>query len=208
MPKENQEGNLLSPAELTVLLDQSYMPLKFSAFAKLERFLSELRDGLAEDMGPVASKFPPEFDVQAGKISRGENYNFFPYRVLDFPRAHHEKNFFTFRTLILWGHHITFHLILIGKYKTLLQERLFQAAKVMPEAFSLSKQASPWEWEFIPEQFIQARAMQEEVVADMVRNSDFLKITFLLPLKRYHEIPKVGREIWKFWQMIMLGEEG
>jgi len=96
-------------------------------------------------------------------------------------------------------------LIVAGRYKEMLQDRLFSVAPAMPEAFCLSKQNSPWEWDFNPEEFIQARALQEANVQAAVRESDFIKITFILNLNRYNELPKVGLEVWKFWQAIVAG---
>lgn len=196
----------LSPSELSVFMDKSYMPLKFIVLSKMETLLNELRQQIIDEIKPVAQTFPPDFDVKTGKISRGENYKTYPYRVLDMPSAFKKKNIFTYRTVVLWGHHISFHLIVAGKYKEMLQDRLFAVAPAMPEALCLSKQASPWEWEFNPEEFIQARALQEDHVQEAVRQSDFIKITFILPLNRYQELAHVGLQVWKFWQALVAGK--
>lgn len=196
----------LSPTELSVFMDKSYMPLKFVVMTKMEGLLNELRQQILAEIEPVAQSFPPDFDVKTGKITKGENYKTYPYRVLDMPSVFKKKSIFTYRTVILWGNHITFHLIVAGKYKEMLQDRLFSVAGAMPEALCLSKQASPWEWDFNPEEFIQARALQEENIQEVVRQSDFIKITFLLPLNRYQELPHVGLQIWKFWQTLVAGK--
>lgn len=196
----------LSPSELSVFMDKSYMPLKYIVMTKMEVLLNELRQKIMAEIQPVAQTFPPDFDVRTGKISKGENYKTYPYRVLDMPSVFKKTNIFTYRTVVLWGHHISFHLIVSGRYKTQLQERLFSVAAAMPEALCLSKQASPWEWDFKPEEFIQARALAEPNIQDAVRKSDFIKITFILPLKRYQEMPNVGLQIWKFWQAIVAGK--
>ncbi len=196
----------LSPTELSVFMDKSYMPLKFIVLTKMEALLNELRQKIIAEIHPVAKTFPPEFDVKTGKITKGENYQTYPYRVLDMPRVFKGNNIFTYRTVVLWGHHISFHLIVAGKYKELLQERLFSVAGGMPDTFCLSKQVSPWEWEFKPEEFIQARALQEPSIQDAVRQSDFIKITFILPLNRYMEMSEVGLQVWKFWQMLVAGK--
>jgi hypothetical protein len=196
----------LSPTELSVFMDKSYMPLKFVVMAKMELLLNELRKQIIAEIEPVIQTFPPDFDVRTGKITKGENYKTYPYRVLDMPSAFKKTNIFTYRTVVLWGHHISFHLIVSGKYKDQLQDRLFSIAGAMPEALCLSKQTSPFEWDFKPEEFIQARAMKEPAIQDAVRNSDFIKITFILPLNRYQEMPHVGLQIWKFWQTIVAGK--
>ncbi len=200
------ENLILSPAELSVFTDPNFMPLKHSALGKIEKLLTTLRSEIAREIHPIAKRFPKGFDIQSGKLSRGENYKMYPYRVLDFPRALSGKNIFTFRSLVIWAHHCTFHLILAGEYKAFFQDHIIAHAKELPEAFSLSCQKSPWDWSFKPEEFIQARAMQEAPIAQAVRESEFIKITFMMPLIQYLDLPITGRDVWKLWQMILFGE--
>ena len=145
-------------------------------------------------------------DVKLGKISRGENYKTYPYRVLDFPRAFHHKDIFTYRTVILWGHHCSFHLILAGKYKKRFEGRIIARSKDLPDTLLLSCQSSPWEWELNERDYLQARGMQDPKIAKAVASSDFLKVTYFLPLTRYQEIPTIGREIWHLWMAVLFAK--
>lgn len=201
------EEFILNPAEMTAFQDRSFMPLKSSAWLKVENLLEVLRHGLIEDLAPVRHLFPREMDVSAGKLSRGENYQDFPYRVLDLPRAFQDREFFTFRALVLWGHHISFHLIATGRYKEAIQGRIIAAAASLPDSFNLSAQATPWEWHLNTDDYVQARALQEAPVAQALRENSFLKISFFMPLSRYMDIPVAGREVWRLWQLIIAGEQ-
>lgn len=196
---------VLSPAELSLFHDQAVMPLKFSILAKMEALLDNLRNVIGENLVPLVTKFPPEFDMTEGKISKGENYHTFPYRVLDFPRAFHGEDVFTFRCVILWGHPIGFHIILKGRYKVLLQERIIGQAAGIPESMMLATGNDPWKWEFIAEEYLQARALQEPAIANVVRANSFLKISFFMPLEQYLDIPTTGGTLWQFWQSYLFG---
>ena len=208
MPNDKQldtKDFILSSAELSLLMDRGLMPLKYSALEKIDKLLALTKIQIAVELEPISHLFPPGMDYRDGKVSRGENYKSYPYRVLDYPRAFHHDDIFTFRTMVLWGHHCSYHLILAGRYKEAFQERIIAHAAELPETLNLSAQPSPWEWEFNPDDFVQARALQEPSVAQATRENSFLKITFVTPLDRYIQIPATGREIWKLWQAILFG---
>ena len=50
------------------------------------------------------------------KLSKGENLNGLPYRVMDFPRIFKQEDVFAIRTLVWWGKQISVTLHLKGKY--------------------------------------------------------------------------------------------
>ncbi|MFK7971212.1 MAG: hypothetical protein AB8F95_12635 [Bacteroidia bacterium] len=197
---------VLSPAELSLFHDQTVMPLKFSILSKMEKLLEQLRHVVAESVAPIASVFPPEFDMTTGKITKGENYNTYPYRVMDLPRAFHGSDIFTFRCVVLWGHPIGFHLILGGRYKALLEEKVIQAAGTYPDGILLSTHDDPWRWEFDPNAYLKAQILADEGVAQACRNHTLLKVSFFMPLEQYLDIPVTGGEIWRLWQLVLFGK--
>ncbi|MEZ4687129.1 MAG: hypothetical protein R3B47_13990 [Bacteroidia bacterium] len=194
---------ILSPAEISLFHDRTVMPLKSSILAKMEHLLDQLREVIAESVAPIAPSFPPEFDMKNGKITRGENYNSYPYRVLDMPRAFHGPDIFTFRCVVLWSFPLGFHLILGGRYKALLEEKIYQAASTYPDGLMLSTQSDPWKWEFNPEEYLKAKVLSEESVRQVARESALLKISFFMPLEQYLDIPVTGAEIWRLWQLVL-----
>ncbi|MEM6263732.1 MAG: hypothetical protein AAGI38_14560 [Bacteroidota bacterium] len=200
-----QEPIPLDDLELSVLTDQQFFPAKFRIGSKLDQLLNLLRDQIKQEIAPLAPHLPDAFDTQQGKVSRGENYNSFPYRVLDFPKAMSQDDVFTFRTLVLFGHHVSYHLILSGRFKPPFQERIIAHSGSLPESMMLSAQTTPWEWELNETTYVPVRALQEEKAADALRQHPFLKISFFAPLGSYMDIPKTGREIWKLWQAVLFG---
>lgn len=194
---------VLSPAELSLFHDQAFMPLKFSILAKMEALLGHLRDVIAESVAPIADAFPPEFDMVAGKITKGENYHTYPYRVLDLPRAFHGQDIFTFRCVVLWGHPIGFHLIMSGRYKALLQDKVLAAAPNLPDGLLLCTHDDPWKWDFVAEDYLKAKVLSEASVADAVKQNSFLKVSFFMPLEQYLDIPTTGGEVWRLWQLML-----
>lgn len=198
---------ILSPAELSLFHDRNVMPLKFSILSKMEHLLDQLRQVIGESLAPIAPSFPPEFDMKTGKITKGENYNSFPYRVLDMPRAFHGDDIFTFRCVVLWSFPVGFHLFVGGRYKALLEEKIYDAASTYPDGLMLSTQDDPWKWEFNPAEYLKAKVLAEPTVRQAAMESKLLKISFFMPLEQYLDIPVTGGELWKLWQMVLFRGE-
>lgn len=194
---------ILTPAELSLFHDRTVMPLKFSIMAKMEHLLDQLRIVIAESVAPIAPAFPPEFDMKTGKITKGENYNSYPYRVLDMPHAFHSDDIFTFRAVLLWSFPVGFHLIMGGRYKALLEEKVYAAASTFPDSLMLSTQDDPWKWEFDPESYLKAKVLAEPAVRAAATESKLLKISFFMPLEQYLDIPITGAEVWRLWQLLL-----
>ena len=105
----------LTEKELAIFQDYEFMPLKAKVWAKIEALLSQLQQQLEEKIPEFSNQLPTDLIYSSGKLSRGENYKTYSYRVMDYPRVFQGSDIFTYRCVVLWGHPIGFHLILKGE---------------------------------------------------------------------------------------------
>lgn len=197
---------LLSPEELAVLQDKTFMPLKYSVSKKMETLLSNLRATLSQELNHTQLAVPETLRKSDGKISRGENYHTYAYRVLDYPSTFDKQDIFSFRTLILWGHHIGFHLLLTGKFKSLYQTRLLENREQAPIDCFLSQADIPWHWLPGENRHLSFSGMDETDIQTVFAARKFIKISVYLPLGEYAAIPTRGLEFWQQWAEVLFGE--
>lgn len=185
----------LNEAEWSVFENKRFMPLKERVLHKLEGLLGDLASQLTEE-----TKLPFSFGgakAMGPKISRGENYQSYAYRVLDYPRLHDGHEFMLFRTMILWGHPIGFHLILSQEAKAAFGGDLGTKLKGLPSDWRLSQQDTPWLWEPNWKQLPELYELSMAEVNDILRVRKFCKISRFLPIELYQELPTVGLESWQ-----------
>ena len=187
----------LTERELAVFQDSDFMPLKAKVWAKIEVLLSQLQEQLEEKIPEFSDQLPKEFIYSSGKLSRGENYKTYSYRVMDYPRVFQGDDIFTFRCVVLWGHPIGFHWILRGKYKEEFQDRLVENALNLEEEIWLSKQDDPWVWEFEADRQENIHKLSPEAIKHLLQKQNFVKLSLYLPLETYAKIPEKGTEIFK-----------
>ncbi len=197
---------LLSPEELAVLQDKTFMPLKYSVSKKMEALLADLRATLSEELNQSQLIVPEILRKSDGKISRGENYHTYAYRVLDYPSTFDKQDIFSFRTLILWGHHIGFHLLLTGKFKERYQIRLLANHEQAPSDCFLSQAEIPWHWLPGENEQLPFSGMGEADIQTAFAARKFIKLSVYLPLGEYAAISTRGLKLWQQWAEMLFDE--
>ncbi|MEM6765320.1 MAG: hypothetical protein AAF824_13750 [Bacteroidota bacterium] len=193
--------------ELSLLTDKAMMPLKQRISGKLEEMLSELHTQLNGVILDTAYDLPESIFTQGPKISKGENYRSYSYRVLDFPRHIQQGDIFLFRTLVLWGHHFSFHLILSGSYLEKYGPRLWSYPKKYPAGFYWVTDETPWDWVYQPQTYTPINRMSPAEIEKAVNDQSFVKITCFLPLDGYAKMHKTGLQSWQFWQRVLFDKK-
>ena len=189
----------LSPEEFGVFSDQKFMPLKQQSWQKLESILSLLAEKEVSLIREYAGLIDEQLDRPMPKISRGENYHSYSYRVLDYPRILEKEHMFLFRTMLLWGHPIGFHLILSGRYQEAYAEKLLNAASELDKEIFYSAENSPWLWEHDSENMIKLGNNTKI----RIEERSFFKLSSFLPISDYHEIPVRGADILQTYLRIL-----
>ncbi|RMG63872.1 MAG: hypothetical protein D6722_17300 [Bacteroidetes bacterium] len=191
----------LSEAEARVLSDREFMPIKHQVSEKVDAALLHLRDLLL----PVvqAGPWPAAVRVTPPKLSRGENYRHYAYRLLDCPRVFAGDDMLAFRSLVLWGHPIGFHLMLAGRYRELYLPRFLQRYPELPPGAWLSVQADPWRWEAEAEGLLPLAGLSPAELRRETGRCAFLKVSYFLPLAEFAQMPVQGLAYWQAWQTLL-----
>ena len=185
----------LTEEEYKVYSDLTFMPIKQRVCEKLEGILGQLHAQLRQICEQDAG-LPRELLKMQGKISRGENYNAYAYRVLDYPRYSKDADMFFYRTLILWGQPTGFHLILTGTYKERVEQQLLAQQHSLPDSLYISQQETPWIWEADDPGLLKLQGQSAEQLREILTGRPFLKLSAFLPVESYAEIPVFGVELW------------
>ncbi len=102
--------------ELALLSNPRFFEQKLQATEKLKRLMEEIRLALLEEIRPEELLAPSTTDFLKGQIAKGENYEGYPYVMLDFPKQFGKESIFTCRTLFWYGHALIFSVILAGEH--------------------------------------------------------------------------------------------
>ena len=141
------EPILFTPDELRLLGDEQFFRAKARIMKKMRAILDGVYGGLQKELNGVELLPPENFDPKAHQFVKGEHLEDYPYQYLDFFKHFDGEVKFTFRTLLWWGHHIVFALILEGgrlaQYKKNLMNRY---GDVADRGLSLCLGSTPWEW--------------------------------------------------------------
>lgn len=200
----------LGKQEWAALEDRSYLPLKHRVTAYIEAQLLETGRRLQADLSSSVPGFLPDVLRQTpGRLSRGEAYLEQAYRVYDFPRFFDKEDFFLFRCLVLWGHHISFHLILSGRFAADWGPGLMkQTAEIAPD-WRWATQADPWVWDQDAAGWIDLDHIESHELYRLGQGLPYCKFSRFLPLDNLPGLPQLGTENWAFWlQRLQLATAG
>ena len=138
---------LFTDDETALLADAQFFRKKAAITAKIRTMLEATHGALQNELEDLTLIVPPDFDPKLHQLVKGEHLEDFPYQYLDCPKHFFGANKFTFRTLVWWGHHVTYALLLegaeMGRYKRQLLGRFHQLAG---KDLELSLAPSLWEW--------------------------------------------------------------
>jgi hypothetical protein len=189
---------LFTPDELRLLGDSKFFLAKAQIMKKVRRTLDELYGGLKEDLHDVKLLAPPEFDRGAHQFVKGEHLEDFPYQYLDFFKHFDGEVKFTYRSLIWWGHHIVFGLILEGgrlaQYKKNLVNRY---GRVADQGLALCLGSTPWEWKRGEGYTMELTWERKNELMALLDRRSFVKLARFVPFEdpivRAGRVPELGR---------------
>ncbi len=102
--------------EIALLSNPYFFEQKTRATEKLKYVMEQIRKTLLEEIRPQELLAPSTTDFLKGQIAKGENYEGYPYVMLDFPKQFSKESIFTFRTLFWYGHSLIFSMIVAGEH--------------------------------------------------------------------------------------------
>ncbi|MEO1451733.1 MAG: hypothetical protein AAFV07_19545, partial [Bacteroidota bacterium] len=191
----------LSNAAWAALQNPDYLPLKHLVTGYLEAQLLSVEPRLREMLKSPSAKNIPEFlRGTGGRLSRGEAYLQQPYRVYDMPRYFAGGHIFLFRSLVLWGHHLSFHLILTGEFAAKLGPVLITRRRQIPAEWILATHATPWVWDRAAPGWHTFANLSNDEIQLLSTKVPYCKISRFYPLSSVKQLPDLAAKNWQFWQ--------
>lgn len=132
---------------------------------------------------------PSELSLNARKIARGENYRGLPYWVCDFPAHMGREHIWAFRLVVWWGNHISFNLILKGRFKKAIHLNV-ETVRSNDLYFTLVE--TPWAIEFDPEVQKIASSLSLEEILSHFEQHDFIKLSCKFKLEEINLLPSLS----------------
>ncbi len=173
---------LFTPYEIELLADEKVFRAKAQITVKVRRVLEAIHSALTDELKGVELLAPAGFDMAKCQFVKGEHLEDFPYQYLDFPKHFEGSNKFTFRTLLWWGHHVIFALILEGegllRYK---QNLLNRYREVAGHDLDLSLAPSLWEWKRGQGYTLPLTRDRKSEVAAVLSGRPFFKLARFVP---------------------------
>jgi hypothetical protein len=185
----------LSLSESNVLQDAQFFATKAAIDAKINDLFSELKNKIL-GCQPENARLPQEIWSTPGRIHRGEHLGNFPWRAIDCPRAYNGKDIAVFRTLLVWGHEFSFHLILSGKWMGEFARKL-SFETLAKDRWLLSLQESPWDWTLNEQSHTPLYSIRERHWDAVMEEHSWIKISQPLSLGAFSEVPEIGAKLWK-----------
>lgn len=172
-----------TPDELALLADHEFFRKKAKISLKIKQILEDLYQRLETEIALQPLLVPEGFDSQAKQFVKGEHLEDFPYQYVDFPRLYTRETKFAFRSLIWWGHHIVFALMIEGPLIKQYRRNLFNRySEVADRDLCLCLSPSLWEWKSGPGLTLPITRSRRSEIAATLDHRTFFKIARFLPM--------------------------
>ena len=192
------EPVLFTPGELTLLGDTQFFRAKAQIMTKMKAVLEGVYEGLQRELAGVALLSPEGFNPKSHQFVKGEHLEDFPYQYLDYFKHFQGEEKFTFRTLLWWGHHIVFALILEGVQLTQHKKNLMNRyGDVADQGLALCLGGTPWEWKRGEGYTMELTWERKNELMALLDRRSFVKLARFMPfddpIVREGRVPELGR---------------
>ena len=168
--------------EISLLSDTEFFSAKAHVSPKIRDLLERIHESFQHELKAHHLLVPDAFDPDARQFVKGEHLEDFPYQYLDYPRFFTRDVKFSFRSLVWWGHHMVFALILEGGHLRRYKENLINRfPSVVDRDISLCLSHSVWEWKQGPGYTLNLTRGRSSEVAAVLANRPFFKLARFVP---------------------------
>jgi hypothetical protein len=189
----NNIANLtLSSGELALAMDKDIILTKKIIIEKAFSLLNEM-------IKPINGIFSTNlFQYQSlstaiPKIYKGENYNSFPYVLMDYPSTFDKENIFTIRTMFWWGNFVSITLLLSGKYKSIFYKNILNN---IDDSFFICINENQWQHHFEEDNYKKYSSLTD-VEIENIMQKEFIKIALKYELHHWNMMQQILPEGYK-----------
>ena len=194
---------MLSEQELEIVKDTNWILTKQEIIRKVYRLFNNQIPAINTCLYDISSVFPEAFKYGLPRISKGENYNEYPYVMLDYPASFSKEKIFALRTMFWWGHFFSITLHLSGEYKDWYEERICSRL-IQSEGsdFFVCVNEDQWQHHFEASNYRELNQLGDAGLAYVFQEKDFLKIAIKIDLANWNDIDSLLEAAYK--KMIQL----
>ncbi|MEZ5013846.1 MAG: hypothetical protein R2794_06100 [Chitinophagales bacterium] len=160
------------------MFDSELFPLKRKLNAKIYTLFENIRLRLKDTAGHTQYDFPEQAVWTSAKLSQGENYNGYPWVVLDFPRMQPGEHSCAWRLMFWYGHYFSLHFVATGNHAREIARRITQnMRKVTESSILFSTHTDPWMHDLGDASFHPLNKLEAEAVYAQVHAHGFIKLS-------------------------------
>ncbi len=187
----------LSAAEMELANDANVILTKNTIIKKTTALLITVQQEM-QDGASLYTNNNHMFAVPP-KISKGENYNGFPYLVLDYPRLADEKGIFFIRSMFLWGHFFSSTLHLSGAYQQGQAQKIGEAfSSLSVNKYWVGVNTDPWQHHFGSNNYKPIESFLQREFDELMIHHPQIKIAASWPIVLWDEVPGHLFRSWRF----------
>ncbi len=196
----------LSEKEMELITNADWILTKNAILQKVNLLLSQVQQQQQNYLNQYPGAIPQELIHSSPKISKGENYQGLPYRVLDYPRYFNSSAVFAIRTMFWWGHYFSITLHLAGIFKTQYEEKIAAAwSELKTTGMYCCVNEGEWEHHFEKSNYLPVGELTEADFKKEIASRPFIKLAQKIPLQEWDDAENsLGR---KFNLLVALLED-
>jgi len=191
---DNSTKVMLSAGELAMANDKDFILTKQAVISKAAALFNEQIPVISLNFREVVSTEGTLISA-VPKISKGENYNGFPYVIMDYPATFSKENIFALRTMFWWGNFISITLHLKGTYKKKYAAKILANLKNEND-FYISVGEDEWQHHFGDENFKKISPLTNDLKIQ-IESRIFFKIALKYELHHWNMMQSVLPEVYK-----------
>ena len=139
----------LSQAEELAILDTSFLKTKREVMDKIILFMSNVAMEYENIYYQSKLTIPFSQVETTPKVTKGENYNGYPFINLDFPRLFSKDSTFALRTLFYWGHFFSLSIHIGGNLLQYIDaQTLCNNNQLFSKPTYISVGNTPWQYHY------------------------------------------------------------
>ncbi len=185
---------MFSDGELRFVKDTSWVLTKHKIIQTVYELLNEQVPVIKEEWRTVLNGEIEPLSGAVPKISKGENYQSFPYVILDYPAVFGKQNIFAIRTMFWWGNFVSITLHLSGNYADHLGQRITERLQEDPAGIYVCVNNSQWEHHLEADNYILAAEIPANDLRRILQNPVFIKLALRYELDEWNRLPVLLRD--------------
>ncbi len=177
----------LSKIERELIKNSEWILTKHAIIKKIYDIFGSLHESYNQ-LANKEKNFLTTLSNNAGKISKGENYESLPYVIMDYPSLFAKEKIVAVRTMFWWANFFSITLHVAGDAFKIKDDFVLNKNFLENNNFYICINKSQWQHGFEPSNYIHACELTEDLFSK-IRKKDFLKISKKIEINKWDEMP-------------------